>query len=101
VDLLDPPVFETWTQELITRIGQQPESFITPPSDWVTCIDPNNVETCAVGWAKESNSFTCSFVYVSYQDGDLAGTYLDGATPIVETQVAKGTFPIAEETLIF
>ena len=101
MDLLDPPVFETWTQELITRINQQPDSFITPPTDWVSCIDPNSVETCAVGWATESNSFTCSFVYINYQDGDLAGTYLNGATPIVETQVAKGTLSTVEGLLIF
>ena len=40
----------------------------------------------------ESNAFTCSFVYGDKFSTsiDLAGDYLIGATPIVETQVAKG-----------
>lgn len=52
----------------------------------------DNIEDCAIKWATESNSFTCSYVYGKNFDlkTDLAGVYLDGATPIVETQVAKG-----------
>jgi len=66
---------------------------LTSPNDWVSCIDPNDIEDCALKWAMESNAFTCSYVYGDKfsTSVDLAGDYLTGATPIVETQVAKGT----------
>ena len=65
---------------------------MTSPNDWVTCVDPENIENCALKWAEESNAFTCSYVYGPGFNisKDLAGDYLTGATPIVETQVAKG-----------
>lgn len=57
----------------------------------MSCIDPDNIEKCAVGWAKESNAFTCSYVYANLDTNvDLSGEYAQGAIPIIETQVAKG-----------
>jgi len=90
--LLDPPVFPTWTDQLEARINQSPQTFLSCPSDWISCIDPSNIEACAVSWAKESNKYTCSDVYGANfsETDDLAGAYLDEVTPIVETQVAKG-----------
>jgi S1/P1 Nuclease len=90
---LNPPTFPTFTTSLASRINSQPDSFLSSPTEWISCVDPDNIESCAVTWAKESNAFTCSYVYGDNFDTsvDLAGTYLDGATPIVETQIAKGT----------
>lgn len=90
VKQLDPPNFRTWTSSLEQRINSDPSSFLNPPTDWIRCIDPNTSEKCAIEWAEESNAFTCSFVYLNYEDQDLGGDYFDGAVPIVETQVAKG-----------
>jgi hypothetical protein len=90
VKRLDPPRFATWTAELEKRINGDPNSFLTPPSDWIQCIDPSDSEECAIKWAEESNKFTCSFVYQNYEEQDLGGDYFEGAVPIVETQVAKG-----------
>jgi S1/P1 Nuclease len=90
---MDPGTFPTWTTNLYNRINQNPDSFLSSPQDWIQCIDPSNIEECALSWAKESNSYTCSYVYrEGYDQGDLAGDYFTGAVPIVETQVAKGTF---------
>jgi hypothetical protein len=85
--LLDPPTFPTWTDQL-----ESPQTFPSSPSDCIGCIDPSNIEACAVSWAKESNKYTCSDVYGPNfsETDDLAGAYLDEAAPIVETQVAKG-----------
>jgi len=90
--LLDPPTFPTWTDQLESRINQSPQTFLSSPSDWIGWIDPGNIEACAVSWAKESNKYTCSDVYGPHfsETDDLAGAYLDEATPIVETQVVKG-----------
>jgi hypothetical protein len=92
VSFLNPPTFATWTDQLESRISSQPDSFLTSPNDWISCISPDSIEDCAVTWARESNAFTCSFVYGDKfsTSTDLAGEYFDGATPIVETQVAKG-----------
>jgi len=55
-------------------------------------MDLDNIEDCAIKWATESNGYTCSYVYGENFSlkTDLAGVYMDGAAPIVETQVAKG-----------
>ena len=92
VDLLHPPVFPTWTNQLEARIKQSPETFLSSPNEWIGCVNESKIEECATDWAKESNKHTCSYVYGPNYDPrvDLAGVYLDGATPIVETQVAKG-----------
>jgi S1/P1 Nuclease len=54
-------------------------------------VDLDDIENCAFGWAKESNAFTCSYVYANLDTSvDLSGDYAQGAFPIIETQVAKG-----------
>jgi len=96
VDQLSPPTFQTFTSSLRTRIQSDPESFLSPPRSWVKCISPEDIHDCAIVWARESNAFTCSYVYRDFADlddfntVDLGGPYFEGAVPIVETQVAKG-----------
>jgi hypothetical protein len=84
--------FDGWPDELKSQIDASPNKFLTPPTDWVSCVDPDNIEECALKWAKESNAFTCSYVY-PYPDGDICGDYAQGAFPIIETQIAKGILP--------
>lgn len=58
------------------------------------------MEDCALIWATESNTYTCSFVYeTDVTVEDLGGSYFEGAVPIVETQVAKGS-PLRKPILI-
>jgi len=82
--------FDGWPAELKNLIDSSPDKFLSPPTDWVSCVDPDNIDECTLQWAKESNAFTCSHVY-PYPDGDIcSGDYVQGAFPIIETQVARG-----------
>jgi len=61
-------------------------------------VDLDKIETCAFAWAKESNAFTCSYVYANLDTSvDLSGDYAQGAFPIIETQIAKGQLPASNE----
>ncbi|KEF55882.1 uncharacterized protein A1O9_07462 [Exophiala aquamarina CBS 119918] len=45
---------------------------------------------CALEWAREANSFICSYVMADgYKDQDLNGTYYDGAVTIIDDLVGK------------
>jgi len=45
---------------------------------------------CALEWAREANSFVCSYVMADgYKDQDLNGTYYDGAVTIIDDLVGK------------
>lgn len=52
---------------------------------------------CGVRWAKESNSWTCEYVYKhTLKDTDLLSSgYAAGAYPIVELQIAKAVLRLA------
>src|SRR6266496_4481227 len=93
VTKLSPPNFKTWTSLLASRIATTPTSFLTDPHQWVKCVNPLTTKDCAITWAQESNNYTCSYVYLDYENVDLGDEYFVGAVPIVETQVAKGNFP--------
>jgi hypothetical protein len=90
---IDPPTFPAWTDSLERRITSSPHSFLSEPEEWIKCIGKKSMEDCAILWATESNSYTCSFVYeTDVTAHDLGGPYFEGAVPIVETQVAKGSY---------
>jgi len=64
------------------------------------CLDTAKAKECALSWAVETNKIMCSYVLPStYPEGfngrELNGTYYDGATQIVEKQVAIAGFRMA------
>jgi hypothetical protein len=93
-DMLEDQIggFDTWPSLFKSQIDTSPTSFLTAPADWMNCVDPDNIENCAFSWAKETNAFTCSYAYSNLDTSvDLSGDYAQGAFPIIETQIAKGT----------
>lgn len=62
--------------------------------DWGACMgDVATRAECPLLWAQDTNRLMCSYVLpLNYPDGfagsELAGAYYDGATGIVEEQVA-------------
>ncbi|KAF4305147.1 S1/P1 nuclease [Botryosphaeria dothidea] len=67
------------------------DSFSEPTADWLSCTDPSTPIACALSWARESNAWTCDYVYSQkFNNTDLATSgYAEGAFPIVELQVSK------------
>jgi hypothetical protein len=76
-------------KSLLDRVPE--DDFLEPAADWVKCTDPKTPVDCALHWAKESNQWTCDYVYGKLQnDTDLVTSgYAKGAYPIVEMQVTK------------
>lgn len=67
------------------------DTFFQPTAEWLACTDPSTPIECAVSWARESNAWTCDYVYSQPFNGSdlLTSGYAEGAVPIVEIQVAK------------
>ena len=60
---------------------------------WISCVDPSNVEDCAVGWAQDANAINCAFVLKEDEtDQELDGDYYNGAEPYILQQIAKGGY---------
>jgi hypothetical protein len=81
---------------LVDRIKS--DRFIEPVSDWLECIDPTSAVDCAMRWARESNTWTCSYVYhseLNHETDLLANGYAKGAFPIVELQISKAALRLA------
>lgn len=73
------------------------DAFPEPTADWLACADPATPLACALAWARESNAWTCDYVYAQRYNGtDLATSgYAEGAWPIVELQVSKAALRLA------
>jgi len=58
---------------------------------WLSCSDPSTPTVCATRWARESNKWTCDYVYNKVDNTtDLATSgYAVGAFPIIELQISK------------
>jgi hypothetical protein len=81
---------------LVERI--KADKFIQPVLTWLDCIDPVSAVDCALSWARESNAWTCAYVYHSRltNETDLLTTgYAHGAFPIVELQISKAALRLA------
>lgn len=81
---------------LVDRISS--DSFIEPVSTWLKCVDPNSPVDCAMAWARESNTWTCNYVYHSELNNStdlLTSGYAKGAFPIVELQISKAALRLA------
>jgi hypothetical protein len=74
---------------LLARIRS--DSFFQPTNTWLKCIDPGNPIECAMSWARESNAWTCDYVYNHNLNNTdlLTSGYAVGAFPIVELQISK------------
>ncbi|KAL1998631.1 hypothetical protein VTN02DRAFT_5867 [Thermoascus thermophilus] len=91
----DPPRFSNQSiapffTSLLARIHA--DSFPEPVAAWTACADPSTPVACALSWARESNAWTCDYVYSQVINGtgvDLDLGYAEGAYPIVAVQVAK------------
>ncbi|KAJ9646332.1 hypothetical protein H2199_002381 [Coniosporium tulheliwenetii] len=72
-------------------------SDASPTAEWLACTDPATSSECAVSWARESNQWTCDYVYnQTYNGTDLAiSGYAKGAYPIVELQISKAALRLA------
>ncbi|EIN11624.1 nuclease PA3 [Punctularia strigosozonata HHB-11173 SS5] len=74
---------------LLSRI--KADTLFVPVSSMLSCTDPSTSLGCALEWARESNAWTCDFVYSQiYNNTDLLTSgYARGAYPIVEVQVSR------------
>lgn len=67
--------------------------YASQAADWISCVDPTNVETCATQWAQDANAFNCQYVLVNDETNqELDGDYYTGAAPIIMEQIAKGGY---------
>jgi hypothetical protein len=80
---------------LVSRIRK--DLFFEAPYMWLSCSDPETPEACATRWARESNAWTCDYVYNNVDNQtDLATSgYTVGAFPIVELQISKAALRLA------
>jgi len=64
---------------------------------WLACSDPSTPIECATRWARESNKWTCDYVYSRVDNTtDLAENgYALGGVPIVELQISKAALRLA------
>ncbi|KAH7028010.1 nuclease PA3 [Microdochium trichocladiopsis] len=73
------------------------DDFITSTADMLACSDPGTPHKCAMEWARDTNEWTCDYVYSQIFNGtDLATSgYAKGAGYIVEVQTAKAALRMA------
>lgn len=85
------PFFKT-TLERLRR-----DDFITSTADMLACSDPGTPQKCAMEWARDTNEWTCDYVYSQIFNGtDLATSgYAKSAAYIVELQTAKAALRMA------
>lgn len=64
---------------------------------WLACSDPSTPVECATRWARESNRWTCDYVYdrVNATSDLAADGYAAGAIPIAELQISKAALRLA------
>lgn len=82
--------------DLVDRIHQ--DRFIEPTANWLECIDPFSPVECALAWARESNAWTCAYVYHDRLNNEtdlLLNGYAQGAFPVVELQISKAALRLA------
>ncbi|PSN66881.1 nuclease PA3 [Corynespora cassiicola Philippines] len=74
---------------LVSRIRK--DQFFEAPYMWLACSNPRTAVECATHWARESNRWTCDYVYSRVRNSsDLATDgYAAGAVPIAELQISK------------
>ncbi|KAJ1328085.1 nuclease S1 [Microdochium nivale] len=73
------------------------DSYLTSTAEMLACSDPGTPQRCAMEWARDTNEWTCDYVYSQVFNGtDLATSgYATGAGHIVEVQTAKAALRMA------
>lgn len=73
------------------------DNYFIPTSEMISCTNPGTPQACAMNWARDTNEWTCDYVYSQIFNGtDLATSgYSKGAYPIVEVQTAKAAIRMA------
>ncbi|KAI1307116.1 nuclease P1 [Xylaria venustula] len=86
---------QPYFKKIVSRIQQ--DNFFIPTADWVSCTDPGRATGCSLVWARDTNDWTCDYVYSQVFNGTDVATsgYAEGAYPIVEIQVAKAALRMA------
>lgn len=89
-----PENVKAWTKKIVKELefGQ----FRHHKWDWASCTDIDAGAACPLVWAREANSFVCSYVLKTDPTGkEASGAYYEGAAPIIEMQIAKGGVRLA------
>lgn len=73
------------------------DNYFIPTSEMAACTNPGTPQGCAMAWARDTNEWTCDYVYSQiFNSTDLATSgYSEGAWPIVEVQAAKAALRMA------
>ncbi|KAI1268071.1 nuclease P1 [Xylariaceae sp. FL1019] len=95
VKSFDNTTIQPFFKNIASRIRR--DDFFTPTSEWTSCTDPGRPGECALSWARDTNAWTCDYVYSqNFNATDLATSgYAEGAWPIVNIQVAKAALRMA------
>lgn len=92
------PYSVLWSQNLTTSILSGPYSAVA--KTWLDGLSLEDAEGSALLWATESNALVCTTVLKEGRDAingtELAGSYYDAATAVVEEQVAKAGVRLAK-----
>ncbi|KAI1338924.1 nuclease P1 [Xylariaceae sp. FL0016] len=80
---------------MVTRLRK--DDFFIPTAEMISCTDPSTPVACPMAWARDTNEWTCDYVYSQIFNGtDLATSgYATGAYPIVQVQTAKAALRMA------
>ncbi|PGG97785.1 hypothetical protein AJ79_09083 [Helicocarpus griseus UAMH5409] len=81
---------DPYFSDLLSRTRK--DTFFSPTHEWLACSDPSTPVACALAWARDSNAWTCDYVFSQIFNGTdlLESGYASGAFPIVRLQVSKG-----------
>jgi hypothetical protein len=87
-------VYTKWANSLTTMIDNG--TYADDRDSWVKCSNVSTASTCALAWAKDSNSLNCQYVLKVNETGkELSSAYYTNAIPYIELQIAKGGYRLA------
>lgn len=85
---------DTWTTTIVNEIINGSYKDLVP--SWLNCTDIHDALNCALQWSIDSNQIVCNYVLRTDPAGkELNGTYYQGASPIIQEQIAKGGVRLA------
>ncbi|KAJ3260142.1 hypothetical protein HK103_001218 [Boothiomyces macroporosus] len=93
----------TYVQSLVNRI--QSGDYASVASSWISS-QPYNAKSqygnnlASIEYSKDSDKFDCSYVWKNYDadpSADLSGAYYNGAASIIDLQLAKGGYRLANQ----
>ncbi|KAG8901467.1 hypothetical protein FRB99_005296, partial [Tulasnella sp. 403] len=83
-----------WTKKIVKELNSG--LYTASLSSWISCVDLEGIQDCALKWSQDSNALICSYV-MNPTPGptDPLDDYYEGAAPIIQEQVAKGGVRLA------